>query len=598
MSLYQFGEKLLAWLGRFVGWTVRKSGGMTMPEKAPSAKASEAAARERYAQIRNPEIPFAQFQALDRTEVQRLDALAAGAAPPYRRGLETMTPCGGGDFETAIDLNEWQGAHGTLQQMAAAPSPDPFVSFTGGIFEGADSLGTSHQTWVPAGTDSKVAIPQTAPGSNGAVRVGNAVNGFGVDLLSKTFVVTSAQKIIKFWYAMVLQNPDPLSHPPADQPYFWVRVTDTSTGAVIPGAADLGGGIDKVVADRTNPFFQATSGGEIIVYKDWTCAQINLSAQVGKQVTVEFVTADCGQGGHWGYAYIDNFCGTCAGSPTGDFNFNAGASSGCGKGKLCFDYTLPTAGRPGATQTGTLEIKLEILQSGAVVDTQTSPVLTSGTSYCFDIDPAAIAGLDPALDGFDVVATGDFKIGTTTLAPLSVGAAPHGVRDGPNNDYQIACQASQAFGYAVKFVCGTQPSCDCACAPVLPGRYATEINIYNHGEEPAEIVKYVIPVVFGGAAAGREPRTVTARAEDRITLPPHAATMDDCCRLSELLLGAPADGPAPLSIGYLEIVSPVELTVTAVYTAAGLDGGPVSIEVEQFDAKPRVAPPHATPKAH
>ena len=36
-------------------------------------------------------------------------------------------------------------------------------------------------------------------------------------------------------------------------------------------------------------------------------------AEVGSQVTIEFVTADCGAGGHWGYAYIDSFCGDCSG---------------------------------------------------------------------------------------------------------------------------------------------------------------------------------------------------------------------------------------------------------------------------------------------
>jgi hypothetical protein len=32
-------------------------------------------------------------------------------------------------------------------------------------------------------------------------------------------------------------------------------------------------------------------------------------------VTVEFVTEDCAQFGHYGYAYLDNFCGTCPGTP-------------------------------------------------------------------------------------------------------------------------------------------------------------------------------------------------------------------------------------------------------------------------------------------
>jgi hypothetical protein len=565
-------------------------------EKKRASDDVESSARARFEKVVEPDVAFDEFVKFERQEISRQQSLAAGATQPYLRGLPTMTPCGGGDFESGIDPNEWQGAFGKLPLTGA----DPFVGFTGGLFpasiNAADANGgLGHQTAVTGpGTDPIVGIPLTAQGSAGAVRIGNAVNNFGCDLLSKTFTVPAARKIVKFWYAVVLQNPPNHQN---QQPFFWVRVTETATGTPIVGVVDLGNGSDTLVADATNPFFTTQNGTPagyappdptVITYKAWSCAQINLSAHVGKQVTVEFITADCGAGGHWGYAYVDNFCGDCAGSPTGNLNFDAAASSGCGEGKLCFDYSLPTVMGPAGPITGTIEIKLEILQNGAVVATLASPVLSSGTSYCFDIDPGAIAGLDPALEGFDFVATGDFKLGTTHLASMSVGGLPDGLVPGPNNDYKIACKA---FSYAVKFVCGTQAECNCACTPVRPGSYSTEINIYNHGDEPADITKYVIPVVFGGAAAGREPRTVTARAEDRITLPPQAATMDDCCRLSELLLGAPAEGPAPLSIGFLEIVSPVELTVIAVYTASGPGGGPVSIDVQQIEARSRRAPP-------
>ena len=534
--------------------------------KQSALEALMASARARFAQIAAPDIGFDSFVALERSEAQRQAALAAGATKLYQPGLPTMTPCGGGNFDSGIDPMEWQGAHGKLP----LPLTNPFGGFTEGLFPDAinavDTVnggGTAHQSAVTApGTDPIVGIPLTAQGSTGAVRIGNAVNNFGCELLSKTFTVTAAKRVIKFWYAVVLQDP---GHDPTIQPYFWVRVTETATGNPIAGAVDLGNGSDKVVSDSGNPFFSTQAGtppgyspadGTSIVFKDWSCAHINLAGHVGTTVTVEFVTADCGAGGHWGYAYVDNFCGDCAGSPEGDLNYNAKTSSGCGEGSLCFDYTLPVAKGPsGAPITGTLDLKLEIFQNGVTVATYNSPTLTSATEYCFAIDPATMSGLDPALGGFDFVATGDFRIGSTVLAPMIVGAAPDGFRPGANNDYQLVCQA---FSYAVKFVCGTQPQCDCACAPVRPGSYATEINIYNQTNADVELVEYVIPVVFGGAAAGREPRTVTARAEDRITLPAYAATMDDCCRLAELLLGAPADGAAPLNIGYLEIVSPVE----------------------------------------
>jgi hypothetical protein len=138
------------------------------------------------------------------------------------------------------------------------------------------------------------------------------------------------------------------------------------------------------------------------------------------------------------------------------------------------------------------------------------------------------------------------------------------------------------FRYVVKFVCGTSPADPCGEAPVRPGVYATEINIMNPGAVEARIRKYVVPLVLVGAAAGREPRVSTRRAADRLVLPPHAATMDDCCRLLELLLGAPPASPmtTALTIGVLEILSTAEFDVTAVYTATGVDAGsPVDIDV-------------------
>jgi len=147
------------------------------------------------------------------------------------------------------------------------------------------------------------------------------------------------------------------------------------------------------------------------------------------------------------------------------------------------------------------------------------------------------------------------------------------------------CKPKELFSYSVKFVCGTASKCDCECGPVRPGVYATEINIHNFHDAEAALQKFVIPVVLAGAAAGREPKFAGRKATDRILLPAHTATMDDCCRLAELLLGAPPSGPLGLTIGFLEIVSPVELSITAVYTATDAESKSISIDVEQIDAR-------------
>ncbi|MFM9436549.1 hypothetical protein ACFDR9_003633 [Janthinobacterium sp. CG_23.3] len=143
-----------------------------------------------------------------------------------------------------------------------------------------------------------------------------------------------------------------------------------------------------------------------------------------------------------------------------------------------------------------------------------------------------------------------------------------------------------AIVYSVKFICGVQAQCGCDCAPVQPGVYATEINIHNYSLKPVELLKRLVPLVLAGAAAGREPRVAAPRAEERMRLPAQAATMDDCCHIMELLLGAAPSAAPPLTIGFLEITASAPVAITAVYTSSGAHpGAGVSIHVEQIEAR-------------
>jgi hypothetical protein len=143
-----------------------------------------------------------------------------------------------------------------------------------------------------------------------------------------------------------------------------------------------------------------------------------------------------------------------------------------------------------------------------------------------------------------------------------------------------------AFTYSVKFICGVQPECGCTCAPAQQGTYATEIDIHNYSRKPVEIVKRFVPVVLAGAPAGREPSSASPLTEDRITLPAQAATMDDCCRITELIFGVKPASPLPLTLGVLELTASAEIAVTAVYTITGAKPhGGVAIELQQVPGR-------------
>ena len=156
----------------------------------------------------------------------------------------------------------------------------------------------------------------------------------------------------------------------------------------------------------------------------------------------------------------------------------------------------------------------------------------------------------------------------------------------------ISAAVEGLFAYSAKIVCGKRTDASCCCsAGVRPGVYATEVNIQNLNLVTAPVLKFVLPLINSGAVVAREPNVADAAAAvrgrrvDVVKLPPLGATMDDCCRISELLLGAAPSGDAPLTIALLTIVSQFELAVSVVYTANPLSGDGISIDVEYIPSR-------------
>jgi len=150
----------------------------------------------------------------------------------------------------------------------------------------------------------------------------------------------------------------------------------------------------------------------------------------------------------------------------------------------------------------------------------------------------------------------------------------------------LPAAAEGLFAYSAKIVCGKQSEAGCCCvAGARPGVYATEVNIQNLNLVTAPVLKFVVPLINSGAVVAREPdiadpTTFAARQAEVIKLPPLGATMDDCCRIAQMLLGGVPSGDTALTIGILTIVSQFELSVSVVYTANPLTGDGISIDVE------------------
>ncbi len=155
---------------------------------------------------------------------------------------------------------------------------------------------------VGAGTDACVPISTLAPGGGTtSVQLGNSITGGEINSIQQSFVVAAGQTLFTYQYAVVFN--DPVSgHAASEMPYFAVDVS--VNGATIP----CGSYAAQYNTSGNDPSFVTftTCGGG--AYRNWTTVTVDLSAYVGQTVTMNYLVSDCGQGGHYGYAYLDFNC--------------------------------------------------------------------------------------------------------------------------------------------------------------------------------------------------------------------------------------------------------------------------------------------------
>ena len=148
----------------------------------------------------------------------------------------------------------------------------------------------------------------------------------------------------------------------------------------------------------------------------------------------------------------------------------------------------------------------------------------------------------------------------------------------------------EIFAYSVKIVCGKQTETHCCCvAGARPGVYATEVNIQNLNFVPAPVVKVVLPLINSGAVVAREPNVADPATPGRADRGHHTSPAggDDGRLLPHrgVAAGRAPSGDTGLTIAILTIVSLVELSVSAVYTANPLSGDGISIDVEYIPSR-------------
>ncbi len=229
--------------------------------------------------------------------------------------------------------NETASRSGSIQ---AEPCPDN-IGFERGNFTNWDcfigdvaAVGTANVITVAPSVPTAnrhVIYPRTNPpdidpyglfpvnppdGSGFALKLGNNINGAEAERVRYQINVpaNSTDYSITYRYAVVFQDPDHLRH---EQPRLAVKLLDVAANKYLPCASY------EFVSDDTIPGFYNSPLDESIKCKAWTSVFINLGAHAGKTLMLEFTTADCTRGAHWGYGYID----------VGDCNISASIQYQC-----------------------------------------------------------------------------------------------------------------------------------------------------------------------------------------------------------------------------------------------------------------------------
>jgi gliding motility-associated-like protein len=149
------------------------------------------------------------------------------------------------------------------------------------------------------GLDAYGGFPTLCPyGGNFSVKLGNESTGAEAEAISYTFQVPTTVDTFTFtyFYAVVFQDPQ---HTLPEQPRFFVTAYDVGTGALINCASY------DYVSTAALPGFQKSTLDPTVLYKNWTPTSLQFANLGGHDVRLEFRTADCTRGGHFGYAYMD-----------------------------------------------------------------------------------------------------------------------------------------------------------------------------------------------------------------------------------------------------------------------------------------------------
>lgn len=332
---------------------------------------------------------------------------------PKLLSLYTATPlareiqCVNGDFEDATNpaLGYTFTSQGG-QVYIACDDPGNLVIVTAATNDLTQPATIVNNTIIAfdqslASMPTPVFVPTVSPnaGSQQAIKLNVSSGGNDMTRMTRKFNIGPTDVTLDYEFSLIMEDS---GHPNLnDHPYFKVNLFDEDGtlqfSRCIPAAIDC--------------FFNIAPAKEPdhdLYYTDWMCEQIDVSNLRGQQVTLQFIIADCNQGGHFGTVYIDNICGNQCPKP----NLGAIILSPL----QCQDFesnptyqVCGTLNNPLASYTFN-GMTISMSQNGGAFSPISGAILSfSGDDFCFTFDSSEF-GSNPAGNVYQFWIQGNYTL--------------------------------------------------------------------------------------------------------------------------------------------------------------------------------------------
>ncbi len=314
--------------------------------------------------------------------------------------------CGNLDFESC-DFSGWELFVAKNRTLASDPAQEIFsyaneVPNTDWEMVSVNPLdqggnGNQPQRFIANGGEITVGfgnqldtIPMVFPrgGSCSAILGDFYESGANVSVMRRTFTVTNQTDILQLRYAVVLEDP---GHDPEHQPFFVLNAF-TETGdplECIQYSAVAGDGQDGWVD------IQSGSGRNTITYKPWDEIFVPLKDLIGQNIVVEVVVADCAEGGHAGFAFVDLECGNSG--------LDVRPINGCE-----FPYTIvgPVGAESYVWSTGQTSKDIEVNAPG-IYSVDVVPLTGANCAVTLETEVTKLDSLPLIIEGKPTICQGD-----------------------------------------------------------------------------------------------------------------------------------------------------------------------------------------------